>query len=365
MIRLAAILTRALSSALVFAATVTAGEPLNDAELCRQTGGNWELLACDHYYCGLPQECAAVIPGCDCGPTANFEDGVGCMPDDACADVYPVQVVVDMDATTPGVQSSVAVSQCTTVLEDVAVYIIDPIGQRQVWAIGYLGGLDRGIALGHTPGDNAGTLTSMAGTPGTPVNPAAANWVDHAPQLDPGFAGPEVQYFEFGAENPALIPAEPGAPVFTVAITLRNPQIGDRFDIYLLDQVSVWTAGANGAFCTTDAYALDSGGDAVPDDTAGLYGIDADVPIAPPAAAYWVDYIDGPPGGGPAVIEVVAMAADLNGDGGVGAADLALLLGAWGPCDGSCAADLSGNGTVGPDDLAQLLGAWGGCGGSP
>ncbi len=49
--------------------------------------------------------------------------------------------------------------------------------------------------------------------------------------------------------------------------------------------------------------------------------------------------------------------ADLNGDGGVGAADLAILLGSWGPCEG-CPADLDGDGVVGAGDLAILLGAW-------
>ncbi len=51
---------------------------------------------------------------------------------------------------------------------------------------------------------------------------------------------------------------------------------------------------------------------------------------------------------------------DLNGDGVVNAADLAQLLGAWGPNPGSTS-DLNGDGTVNAADLAQLLGAWGPC----
>ncbi len=47
--------------------------------------------------------------------------------------------------------------------------------------------------------------------------------------------------------------------------------------------------------------------------------------------------------------------ADLNGDGSVDAADLAILLGAWGSIGPG---DLSGNGSVGAEDLAILLGAW-------
>ncbi|MGA1630611.1 MAG: dockerin type I domain-containing protein, partial [Phycisphaerales bacterium] len=47
--------------------------------------------------------------------------------------------------------------------------------------------------------------------------------------------------------------------------------------------------------------------------------------------------------------------ADLNGDGVVNGADLAILLSAWG---GSGPADLDGDGAVTGADLAILLGAW-------
>lgn len=51
---------------------------------------------------------------------------------------------------------------------------------------------------------------------------------------------------------------------------------------------------------------------------------------------------------------------DFNGDGFVGAADLALLLGSWGPCtDLCCKPDLDQSGDVGPADIAILLGSWG------
>ena len=52
--------------------------------------------------------------------------------------------------------------------------------------------------------------------------------------------------------------------------------------------------------------------------------------------------------------------ADLDGDGSVTAADLAMLLGAWGPNPGH-PADFNGDGFVNAADLAQLLGAWGPC----
>ncbi len=49
---------------------------------------------------------------------------------------------------------------------------------------------------------------------------------------------------------------------------------------------------------------------------------------------------------------------DLDADGAVDAADLAILLGAWGA---SGDADLDGDGVVTAKDLASLLGAWGAC----
>lgn len=48
---------------------------------------------------------------------------------------------------------------------------------------------------------------------------------------------------------------------------------------------------------------------------------------------------------------------DLDGNGVVNASDLAILLGAWGPCD-ACSADLNASGAVDAADLAILLGAW-------
>lgn len=49
---------------------------------------------------------------------------------------------------------------------------------------------------------------------------------------------------------------------------------------------------------------------------------------------------------------------DLDLDCEVGVADLLILLGDWGPCEG-CDADLDGNGVVGVKDLLILLGNWG------
>lgn len=66
---------------------------------------------------------------------------------------------------------------------------------------------------------------------------------------------------------------------------------------------------------------------------------------------------------GDAVDVVVAggSAADLNGDGVVNAADLAILLGDWGvvdPCPPMAPADFNGDCAVNAADLALLLGDW-------
>jgi hypothetical protein len=57
--------------------------PTNE-ELCEATGGAWDTSSCGHYACGERPLCRALIPGCDCGPNANFVEGAGCVEDAAC-----------------------------------------------------------------------------------------------------------------------------------------------------------------------------------------------------------------------------------------------------------------------------------------
>ncbi|MHC4970543.1 MAG: dockerin type I domain-containing protein [Planctomycetota bacterium] len=278
----------------------------------------------------------------------------------------PVQVVLDMDAWAPGFQHTINVPEGTSLVQSVAVYILDPIQQRSVRGIGYFGGIDRGISLGHMPsGANQGSLAAMTPTLGSPINPGNVAYMSFPPGLDPGFIGPEVQYIEGGADEAAVIPAAPTAPIFTVDIMLEGTAVGDVFDLYLLDFITVWMRyfdmGNYGAFSTSELTSLDTGGDAVPDGTQSIYGVDYDTPVPVPPAKFLVDYIDGPPGGGPATIRIVPL-GDLDGDGAVGVTDFLLLLAAWGPCPDPpepCPADLDGDGIVSVIDFLILLAHWG------
>ncbi len=274
-----------------------------------------------------------------------------------------VQVVLDLDAQTPGRQFNVNVAAGTTVVSGVAVYVVDAAQQGCLWGIGYLGGIDRGIAFGHMPDNaNQGTVAAFTGRLGTPINADNFALVFGPPGMDPGFVGPEVQYVEGGAEQPAAIPATADAPIFTVDIALDGAEAGDVFDFYLLDFVVVWSQGIGGALSTRGQLTLDSGGDTVADATQTIYGVDPDVALPVPPAVFAVDYIDGPPEGGPATITVVPL-GDLDGDGVVGINDFLILLGTWGPCPEpcppSCVADLDGDCSVGIEDFLILLGNWG------
>ncbi|MHC4447995.1 MAG: hypothetical protein ACYSXF_09490, partial [Planctomycetota bacterium] len=120
-----------------------------------------------------------------------------------------VKVIVDMDAQSPGIQSNVSVPAGTTVVDDIAVYIFDP-AQRPLWGIGYVGGIDRGIAFGHMPNaGNQGEVADISANLESSINPDNFATISSPPGLDPGFVGPELQYIEGGAAHAVAIPAAP------------------------------------------------------------------------------------------------------------------------------------------------------------
>ncbi|MBL4684902.1 MAG: hypothetical protein JKY37_09960 [Nannocystaceae bacterium] len=102
-----------------------------DQALCEETDGTWDMTACGHYVCGAPNGCQAAIPGCDCGPSANFVEDIGCVEDDACATAEfacgdSLDCTVDEDYCEefiPGVKGADPSYTCTSIP---AVCLIDP-----------------------------------------------------------------------------------------------------------------------------------------------------------------------------------------------------------------------------------------------
>lgn len=121
---------------------------------------------------------------------------------------------------------------------------------------------------------------------------------------------------------------------------------------YLADRDEYIVTSDDGSLVRIDA----AGANASVIETIALSGSAPDMRFSPSlnlAVASWPGVPDG--------LDLVrfdgaGVFGDLDGDGSVGPADLAILLGAWGSAGGS--ADLDGDGSVGPADLAQLLGAW-------
>ncbi|MDZ4756056.1 MAG: hypothetical protein SGJ11_16355 [Phycisphaerae bacterium] len=60
-------------------------------------------------------------------------------------------------------------------------------------------------------------------------------------------------------------------------------------------------------------------------------------------------------------VPVATCVGDVDGNALVDAADLALVLGAWGPAPRLSIEDIDANGVVNAADLALVLGVWGAC----
>lgn len=202
----------------------------------------------------------------------------------------------------------------------------------------------------------------------TPSNSAAGLWTgavglyaDPYGDGDPAYASllgywPIEWSLAGGAERIALPPtvvAKPGGSFFVGLVIERSFGVG-LASAPLLGMVG---AGPEGFVTWVATYAqgefdpespLPSGTQPWGETHPGLPNVFCAALFASPVDTD----VDGTP-------DACACDGDLDGDGAVGPADLALLLGAWGT--GSAGADLDGDGTVGPSDLAMLLGAWGAC----
>jgi hypothetical protein len=225
-----------------------------------------------------------------------------------------VIVAVDMDASQPGIQNSVSVPAVVTRVDGITVWVYDPSATAHIFGVGYLGGLDRSLAFGHVgvnSNGNAGRVLAVEGVPGGPIVAGNSAYVTHLTQ--PLFAGPEVQYLEWG-ETGGIIPSAPVEPIMHVSVDLEDAAIGDVYRFYLGDNVVAWTGGTNGMFSTQSPLSLDTGGDHVPDGTPTVAGVDADAAVPVPPGAFYVDFQDGPAGDGATII-VVAACGDFDTDG--------------------------------------------------
>ena len=226
-----------------------------------------------------------------------------------------VIVAVDLNPEEPGFQTTIDVGAGTHWLRGVSVWIYAPSGPLPIHSIGYLGGLNRGLAFGHTPfeEEHSGHVVGITATALDPLVDGSSVFVNNG--IEKLFEGPEVQYFEtgeFGAE-PGMIAVDPVTPVLTVDIELANAVVGDLFHFYLGDKTAEWQAGGHGAFSSGDVNTLESGGDACPDQTTTLSGLDSDTAVAVPPALYPVDYVDSHGGSGGAVVRVVSQLPALRG----------------------------------------------------
>ncbi len=162
---------------------------------------------------------------------------------------------------------------------------------------------------------------------------------------------PQIFSIEIGTTILDGVPA-PGA---------GNIEAPASIDIYTFE------AEAGAAVCFLDGLGncgvrwrlLDPSGAIVFDDVAVCVG-DPGTFILSVAGTYQVVVYGFNGATGPYSIAILpSRYGDLDSDCHVTAADLAILLGAWGPCGATCPADFDGSGAVDAADLAVMLGEWG------
>lgn len=126
------------------------------------------------------------------------------LPAGSCPDC--VIVAVDLDPNAPGFQTDITVEPGTQVIPRVTIWIYHPTATANLYDIGYVGGLNRGIAFGHTPDEalNTGEVVAVTATAVEPVIPGHTAFVNNG--IEKMFAGAELQYFEYGS-TPGVIPA--------------------------------------------------------------------------------------------------------------------------------------------------------------
>jgi hypothetical protein len=127
---------------------------------------------------------------------------------------------------------------------------------------------------------------------------------------------------------------------------------------------------SNGGWHRHLGFTLRSSGAKLP--SSGVYVVELELystdGVTLPSAPFWIVFNDGRPAAehAEAMAWVAANLADggapcpgdLDGDGAIGAADLATLLSAW----GTPTADLTEDGDTNAADIAVLLSGWGTCG---
>ncbi len=223
--------------------------------------------------------------------------------------------------------------------------------------------IDWTLSASVSAADNLGLALLAVDLLQDPDNP-------HLLDLSPGVPDPAMADFDQpnGYSNPGPLglgsgfggtPAGPSAGHNLL-------QIGGAQNIFgVAGQTAGWDVAVDGGIGQNGEQVIATGGFLAPS-TGGSYSLALDH-----GRANVLEAIQSAPGRSPVISAVVTTAGgimfvvagcttDLTGDGTTNSADLAQLLGAWGPNPGH-PADLGGDDQVDAADLAQLLGAWGPC----
>ena len=143
-----------------------------------------------------------------------------------------------------------------------------------------------------------------------------------------------------------------------VDIELNGIHLGTFFEGHL-DEIDCQERSAELVFTADEFNLLIDGGDAdfefTPTEDIAFCGLHSFIAVR-------MEYDADPDANGNGLPDVCEhLLGDLNGDTVIDAADLIILLGAWGVCDDcrNCPADLNDDCVVDPSDLLILLGNWG------